>query len=196
MKQSHVASDLRAIFDGGTVAGFSDSQLLERFTSRRPANPARVYQYDLAFTPGPEPTVTILDSEGNPLAGAIVSGIPSADVAHEASLNDHRIRRVFIHHLKRRLAGTLAVRDADPSPLVARPRRHRRLDRASRASRRGAHYRARRAEVTPRRARRRSMIDSNEHPSARTFGMLESSLAMPARSSRHPFVRRSPCRLI
>ena len=42
MKQSHVASELRAIFDGGTVAGLSDGQLLERFTSRRPdvAEPA------------------------------------------------------------------------------------------------------------------------------------------------------------
>jgi RNA polymerase sigma factor (sigma-70 family) len=35
MKQSCVANELRAIFDGGTVAGLSDSQLLERFTSRR-----------------------------------------------------------------------------------------------------------------------------------------------------------------
>ncbi len=42
MNQSHVASELRAIFDGLTVAGLSDGQLLERFTSRRPeeAEPA------------------------------------------------------------------------------------------------------------------------------------------------------------
>jgi hypothetical protein len=103
------------------------------FEAISPANPGHEYQCDLVLAPGPEPTVTILDPEGNPLKGATVSGIAPADVAregwwqsrqkavfHVAGLTDHRIRRIFIHHPERRLAGTLAVRDADPSPLVAR----------------------------------------------------------------------------
>ena len=34
--RSGVASELQAIFDGGTVAGLTDGQLLERFAARRP----------------------------------------------------------------------------------------------------------------------------------------------------------------
>ena len=37
-------------------------------------------------------------------------------------LTAHRIRILAIHHEGRRLAGTLAVRDAEPGPLVARLR--------------------------------------------------------------------------
>ena len=37
-------------------------------------------------------------------------------------LTNHRIRNLAIHHEGRRLAGTLAVRDAEPGPLVARLR--------------------------------------------------------------------------
>jgi hypothetical protein len=117
------------------VGGSLSPRHCHAFEAISPSDPSRVYECDLALTPAPEPTVTILDPEGNPLAGATVSGIPPADVAREgwwqsrekavfrvAGLTDHRIRRIFIYHVARRLAGTLAVRDADPSPLVARLR--------------------------------------------------------------------------
>jgi protocatechuate 3,4-dioxygenase beta subunit len=90
---------------------------------------------DLALTPGPEPTVKILDSAGRPLAGAVVSGIPPADFAREGwwqarekaaypvrGLTEHRIRVLFVHHEGRKLAGTLAVRDGETGPLVVRLR--------------------------------------------------------------------------
>jgi hypothetical protein len=90
---------------------------------------------DLILTPGPEPTIRILDPEGRPLAGAVVSGIPTADVAREGwwqsrveavfrvtGLTGRRIRVLLIHHQPRRLAGTLAVRDNEPGPMVARLR--------------------------------------------------------------------------
>jgi hypothetical protein len=117
------------------VGGSLSPRQCHAFEAISPANPADEYQCDLSLAPGPEPTVTILDSEGNPLKGATVSGIPPADVAregwwqsrqkavfHVSGLTDHRIRRIFVHHVERRLAGTLAVRDADPSPLVTRLR--------------------------------------------------------------------------
>ena len=43
--RSGVESELRAIFEGGTVAGLTDSQLLDRFAARR-SNEA-----EPAFTP-------------------------------------------------------------------------------------------------------------------------------------------------
>jgi hypothetical protein len=117
------------------VGGSLTSRQCHAFEAISPVKPSEVYQCDLALTPAPEPTVTILDSDGRPLAGTKVTGIPPADVAregwwqtreksvfHVAGLADHRIRRISIHHVERRLAGTLAVRDADPTPLVARLR--------------------------------------------------------------------------
>jgi hypothetical protein len=90
---------------------------------------------DLILTPGPEPTVRILDADGRPLAGAVVRGIPAADVVREGwwqsrgeavfrvtGLTGRRIRVLLIHHQERRLAGTLAVRDNELGPLVARLR--------------------------------------------------------------------------
>jgi hypothetical protein len=91
--------------------------------------------YDLVLTPSPEPTVKILDPAGRPLDGAVVSGIPPADLAREGwwqareeaafpieGLTEHRIRVLFAHHEGRRLAGSLAVRDGEPGPLVVRLR--------------------------------------------------------------------------
>ncbi len=96
---------------------------------------AQACRYDLSLVPAPEPIVRILDSEGRPLAGAVVSGAASADLIRECwwqsrdhgvfrvtGLTGHRIRNLVIHHEGRRLAGTLAVRDAEPGPLVARLR--------------------------------------------------------------------------
>ena len=90
---------------------------------------------DLALTPGLDPTVEILDADGRPMAGAVVGGIPPADVAREGwwqsrekaafrvtGLTGRRIRVLSIHHEARRLAGSLAVRDNEPGPLIARLR--------------------------------------------------------------------------
>ncbi|MEJ7639242.1 MAG: carboxypeptidase-like regulatory domain-containing protein, partial [Singulisphaera sp.] len=88
---------------------------------------------DLTLTPGVERVVTILSPDGRPLAGAQVGGIPPADVAREGwwqsrekalfpvtGLTERHIRVVLIHHVGRRLAGSLAVRGSEPGPLVAR----------------------------------------------------------------------------
>gem|GEM_PF-5833186 len=82
-----------------------------------------------------EPIVRILDPGGQPLAGATISGATSTDLIREcwwqsrqtgvfrvAGLTHHRNRILTIHHEGRCLAGTLAVRDAEPGPLVARLR--------------------------------------------------------------------------
>ena len=108
------------------------SQALEPIT---PESTAKTYRCDLSVVPAPEPIVRILDSDGRPLAGAIVSGAESSDLSREcwwqsrqhgvfrvSGLIDHRIRNLAIHHEGRRLAGTLAVRDAEPGPFVARLR--------------------------------------------------------------------------
>lgn len=100
-----------------------------------PESTAKVCRCDLALAPAPEPIVRILDPEGQPLAGAIISGAALADLIRESwwqsrqhgvfrvtGLTGHRIRGLAIHHEGRRLAGTLAVRDAEPGPLVARLR--------------------------------------------------------------------------
>jgi hypothetical protein len=108
------------------------SQALEPIT---PESTAKTYRCDLSVVPSPEPIVKILDPDGRPLAGAIVSGAQSSDLSRECwwqsrqhgvfrvtGLIHHRIRNLAIHHEGRRLAGTLAVRDAEPGPLVARLR--------------------------------------------------------------------------
>ncbi len=102
------------------------------FEAIAPEKSAESCQCELALSPGPEPGVTILDSEGQPLSGAMVSGISPADVVREGwwqsrekavfrvtGLTDHRIRRLLIHHAGRRLAGSLAIRDSERGPLVA-----------------------------------------------------------------------------
>jgi hypothetical protein len=107
-------------------------QALEPIT---PESTAKTYRCDLSIVPAPEPIVRILDPDGQPLAGAIVSGTLSLDLSRECwwqsrqhgvfrvtGLIHHRIRNLAIHHEGRRLAGTLAVRDAEPGPLVARLR--------------------------------------------------------------------------
>ena len=100
-----------------------------------PESTAKTYQCDLSLVPAPEPIIRILDPDGQPLAGAIVSGAASSDLIRECwwqsrqhgvfrvtGLTGHRIRILAIHHEGRRLAGTLAVRDAEPGPLVAKLR--------------------------------------------------------------------------
>lgn len=114
------------------IQGLTSPRQCHAFGLITPEKSAESCQCDLALTPGPEPAVTILDSEGKPLAGALVSGIPPADVVREGwwqsretavfrvtGLTDHRIRRLMIHHEARRLAGSLAVRDSERGPLVA-----------------------------------------------------------------------------
>jgi hypothetical protein len=96
---------------------------------------AKVYQCDLSLVPAPEQIIRILDPDGQPLAGAKVGGAAATDLIRECwwqsrhygvfrvtGLTNHRIRSLAIHHEGRRLAGTLAVRDATPGPLVARLR--------------------------------------------------------------------------
>ncbi len=100
-----------------------------------PESTAKACRCDLSLVPAPEPIVRILDPEGQPLAGAIVSGAAPADLVRECwwqsrqygvfrvtGLTGHRIRGLAIHHEGKRLAGTLAIRDAEPGALVARLR--------------------------------------------------------------------------
>jgi hypothetical protein len=100
-----------------------------------PEATAKTCQCDLSLVPAPEPIIRILDPDGRPLAGAIVSGAASTDLIRECwwqsrhhgvfrvtGLTGHRIRNLVIHHEGKRLAGTLAVRDAERGPLAARLR--------------------------------------------------------------------------
>jgi hypothetical protein len=117
------------------VWGFTSSQQCHAFEAISLEMTAKSHQCDLALTPGPEPIVTILDPDGKRLAGALISGgLPTGliregwwqsrqrAVFRVTGLTDHRIRILSIHHEGKRLAGSLAVRDSEPGPLVVRLR--------------------------------------------------------------------------
>ena len=117
----------------GIIRGVTSPEQCEALEPIAPESTAKTYRCDLSVVPAPEPIVRILDPDGQPLAGAIVSGALSSDLSRECwwqsrqhgvfrvtGLTRHRIRNLAIHHEGRRLAGTLAVRDAKPGPFVAR----------------------------------------------------------------------------
>ncbi len=119
----------------GIIRGVTSPERCQALEPITPESTAKTYRCDLSIVPAPEPIVRILDPDGQPLAGAIVSGTLSLDLSRECwwqsrqhgvfrvtGLIHHRIRNLAIHHQGRRLAGTLAVRDAEPGPLVARLR--------------------------------------------------------------------------
>ncbi len=119
----------------GVIRGVTAPERCQALEPIAPEATAKAYQCDLSLVPAPEPIVRIVDPDGRPLAGAIVSGANSTDLIRECwwqsrdsgvfrvtGLTQHRIRNLAIHHEGRRLAGTLAVRDAEPGPLVARLR--------------------------------------------------------------------------
>jgi hypothetical protein len=119
----------------GVIRGVTSPEKCQALEPITPESTAKTYQCDLSLVPAPEPIIRILDPDGQPLAGAIVSGAASTDLIRECwwqsrqfgvfrvtGLTAHRIRILAIHHEGRRLAGTLAVRDATPGPLVARLR--------------------------------------------------------------------------
>ena len=119
----------------GVIRGVTSPEQCQALEPITLESTAKTYQCDLSLVPAPEPIVRILDPDGQPLAGAIVSGAASTDLIRECwwqsrqsgvfrvtGLTAHRIRILAIHHEGRRLAGTLAVRDAEPGPLVARLR--------------------------------------------------------------------------
>jgi hypothetical protein len=119
----------------GIIRGVTAPEQCQALEPIAPESTATTYRCDLSVVPAPEPIVRILDPGGQPLAGAIVSGALSSDLSRECwwqsrqhgifrvtGLTRHRIRNLAIHHEGRRLAGTLAVRDAEPGPFVARLR--------------------------------------------------------------------------
>ena len=126
---------IRGVIEAGIIRGVTSPEQCQALEPITPESTAKTYQCDLSLVPAPEPIVRILDPDGQPLAGAIVSGAASTDLIRECwwqsrqhgvfrvtGLTHHRIRNLTIHHEGRRLAGTLAVRDAEPGPLVARLR--------------------------------------------------------------------------
>jgi hypothetical protein len=117
------------------IQGFTSSHQCHAFEAISLETTAKSFQCDMTLTPGPEPVVTILDPDGKPLAGALISGVVPTDIIREGwwqsrqqsqfrvtGLTNHRIRILSIHHDGKRLAGSLAVRDSEPGPLVARLR--------------------------------------------------------------------------
>jgi len=119
----------------GVIRGVTSREQCQALEPITLESTAKSYQCDLSLVPAPEPIVRILDPDGRPLAGAIVSGAAPTDLIRECwwqsrqsgifrvtGLTAHRIRILAIHHEGRRLAGTLAVRDAEPGPLVAKLR--------------------------------------------------------------------------
>jgi hypothetical protein len=117
------------------IRGFTSPQQCHAFEAISVEKTAKSYQCDLTLTPGPEPTVTILDPDRKPLTGALISGVLPTDLFREGwwqsrqqpvfrvtGLTSHRIRQLSIHHEGKRLAGSLAIRDSEPGPLVVRLR--------------------------------------------------------------------------
>ena len=118
-----------------TSTGMTSPSRCHAFATIAPGTVADAVMCDLTLTPCPESVVTILDPDGEPLAGAQVSGIPPVDLAREGwwqsrekarfqvtGLTEHRIRVVLIHHEGRRLAASLAIRDSKPGSFVVRLR--------------------------------------------------------------------------
>ena len=62
------------------VTSLEQCQALEPITLE---STAKTYQCDLSLVPAPEPIIRILDPDGQPLAGAIVSGAASTDLIRE-----------------------------------------------------------------------------------------------------------------
>ena len=121
--------------DSGLIRGVTSLEQCQALEPIALESTAKTYECDLSLVPAPEPIIRILDPDGQPLAGAIVSGAAATDLIRECwwqsrqhgvfrvtGLTAHRIRSLVIHHEGRRLAGTLAVRDAEPGPLVAKLR--------------------------------------------------------------------------
>jgi hypothetical protein len=119
----------------GVIRGITSLEQCQALEPIEPERAAKTFRCDLSLVPAPEPIIRILDPDGQPLAGSIVSGAASTDLIRECwwqsrhhgvfrvtGLTGHRIRNLAIHHEGRRLAGTLAVRDAEPGPLVAKLR--------------------------------------------------------------------------
>jgi hypothetical protein len=117
------------------IRGFTSPQQCHAFEAISLEKTAKSYQCDLTLTPGPEPIVTILDPHGKPLAGALIGGALPTDLIREGwwqsrqqsefrvtGLTSHRIRNLSVHHEGKRLAGSIAIRDSEPGPLVARLR--------------------------------------------------------------------------
>ncbi len=117
------------------IRGFTSPQQCHAFEAISLENTAKSYQCDLRLFPGPEPVVTILDPDGKPLAGALIGGVLPNDLIREGwwqsrqqsefrltGLTSHRIRKLSIHHEAKRLAGSIAIRDSEPGPRVARLR--------------------------------------------------------------------------
>ena len=84
------------------VTSLEQCQALEPITLE---STTKTYQCDLSVVPAPEPIIRILDPDGQPLAGAIVSGAATGDLIRECwwqsrhsgvfrvtGLTGHRIR--------------------------------------------------------------------------------------------------------
>jgi protocatechuate 3,4-dioxygenase beta subunit len=119
----------------GVIRGITSPEQCQALEPIAPESTAKTCQCNLSLVPAPEPIVRILDPNGQPLAGAFVSGAASTDLIRECwwqsrhhgtfrvtGLTGHRIRILAIHHEGRQLAGTVAVRDAEPGPLTAKLR--------------------------------------------------------------------------
>jgi hypothetical protein len=117
------------------IWGFNSAHQCHAFEPISLEKTAKSYQCDLTLTPGPEPIVTILDPDGKPLVGALIGGVLLTDFMREGwwqsrqqsvfrvtGLTSHRIRQLSIHHEGKQLAGSLAIRDSEPGPLVVKLR--------------------------------------------------------------------------
>ena len=117
------------------VEGIASPDRYHAFAAIAPDASADSYACDFVLTPGPEPAVEIRDADGRPLSGAVVGGVSTADTYREGwwqsreksdfrvtGLTGRRIRVLSIHHEARGLAGSLAVRDNESGPMVARLR--------------------------------------------------------------------------
>ncbi|SIO60418.1 hypothetical protein SAMN05444166_6385 [Singulisphaera sp. GP187] len=102
------------------------------FASIEPEAVTDVVTCNLSVTASPEPSITILGPDGQPVAGARASGLAPGDLARQGwwqsrekarfpvtGLTGRSIRVVQFQHVGRQLAGSLAVRDGEPGPLVA-----------------------------------------------------------------------------
>lgn len=112
----------------------NNSISISQFHAFDTINPAAITDNitcNLSLTASPEPLITILDPDGQPVAGALASGLPHGDLVRQGwwqsrakarfsvtGLTDRCFRVVLFQHLSRRLAGSLVVNDSEPGPLI------------------------------------------------------------------------------
>ena len=102
----------------GVIRGVTSPEQCQALEPITLESTAKTYQCDLSLVPAPEPIIRILDPDGQPLAGAIVSGAASTDLIRECWWQSRQSRRLSRHRPDRTIGFEIwrSIMKADGSP--------------------------------------------------------------------------------